>query len=135
MAAASASTAVADSIWREIKSSRSVSDDHLANLHLLFGDNLESATIIVDQGGVQKHTGNPSGRFIFKVVGKSKETEKYICFPGHFCTCHSFFYDVVSKGERLFCKHQIAFKLAEAAGMCKEVSITDEKLAEILSEI
>ncbi|PKU65462.1 hypothetical protein MA16_Dca012184 [Dendrobium catenatum] len=134
MAASSASTAVADSIWREIKSSRSGLIFPLP-LHLLFGKNLERATIIVDEGGVQKHTGNPSGRFIFKVVGNSKKKTKYICFPEHFCTCYSFFHDVVSKGEQLCCKHQIAFKLAEAAGMCKEVSITDEKLAEILSEI
>ncbi|KAL0916802.1 hypothetical protein M5K25_014341 [Dendrobium thyrsiflorum] len=134
MASASASTAVADSIWREIKSSRSGLIFPLP-LHLLFGKNLERATIIVDQGGVQKYSGNPSGRFIFRVAGKSKKKNKYICFPEHFCTCDSFFFDVVSKGEQLCCKHQIAFKLAEAIGVCKEVSITDEELAMKLSDI
>ncbi|KAL6013231.1 hypothetical protein ACLOJK_003723 [Asimina triloba] len=38
----------------------------LSRLHFLFGKNFERATRIVDQGGVKRVTGNPSGRFLFQ---------------------------------------------------------------------
>lgn len=35
----------------------------------------------------------------FQVVGESQKREEYLCFPGDYCGCYSFFYDVVSRGE------------------------------------
>ncbi|KAK8968602.1 hypothetical protein KSP40_PGU018733 [Platanthera guangdongensis] len=130
--ASSASIAVADSVWRQMKSSRSGLVSR-CSLHFLFGKNFERATIIVDQGGVKRVSGNPSCRVLFLVAGESKE--EYLCFPEHFCTCHSFFFDVVNKGEQLCCKHQIAVQLAESVGAYKEISISDEELALILCRI
>lgn len=37
------------------------------SLHFLFGKNFEGATRIVDQRGVKRISGHPSGRFIFQV--------------------------------------------------------------------
>lgn len=34
-------------------------------------------------------------------MGESKRKEEYICFPEHLCTCYSFFYDIVGRGEQL----------------------------------
>jgi hypothetical protein len=36
-----------------------------------------------------------------QVMGESKRKEEYICFPEHLCTCYSFFYDIVGRGEQL----------------------------------
>ncbi|XP_038983426.1 zinc finger SWIM domain-containing protein 7-like isoform X2 [Phoenix dactylifera] len=135
MAAPSASIAVANATWEQIKSSRSVSDDHLSILHFLFGKNLERATRIVDQGGVRRVSGAPSGRSLFLVVGESKRKEEYICFPENHCTCYSFFYDIVNWGEQLCCKHQIAARLAEAVGALTEVEVSDEQLALMLAKL
>ncbi|XP_010936541.1 uncharacterized protein [Elaeis guineensis] len=135
MAASSASIAVANAIWEQIKSSRSVSDDYLSILHFLFGKNMERATRIVDQGGVRRVSGAPSGRSLFLVVGESKRKEEYICFPEHHCTCYSFFYDIVNRGEQLCCKHQIAARLAEAVGALAEVEVSDEQLALMLAKL
>ncbi|XP_020257692.1 zinc finger SWIM domain-containing protein 7-like isoform X4 [Asparagus officinalis] len=134
-AAAAPSVAVANSIWGQIRSSRSVSDDQLSILHFLFGKNFERATRIVDQGGVRRITGNPSGRFLFLVVGESRRKEEYICFPEHHCTCYSFFYDIVSRSEQLCCKHQLAVLLAEAVGVHTEETVSDERLAFMLSKL
>ena len=38
---------------------------------------------------------------VFQVAGESKGNDKYLCFPRHFCSCHSFFFDVVGRGEQL----------------------------------
>lgn len=36
-----------------------------------------------------------------QVVGESRRKEEYICVPENYCTCYSFFYDIVSRGEEL----------------------------------
>ncbi|XP_044481379.1 zinc finger SWIM domain-containing protein 7-like isoform X1 [Mangifera indica] len=131
----SASTLVAETVWKSVESTRSVSEDQLSILFFLFGKNLEKATRIVDQRGVKKISGEPSGRFIFQVVGESRRKEEYFCFAEHFCACYSFFYDIVNKGEQLSCKHQLAARLAAALGTCLEVKVSDEQLALLLAKL
>ncbi|XP_044507890.1 zinc finger SWIM domain-containing protein 7-like isoform X1 [Mangifera indica] len=131
----SASTLVAETVWKSVESTRSVSEDQLSILYFLFGKNLEKATRIVDQRGVKKISGEPSGRFIFQVVGESRRKEEYFCFAEHFCACYSFFYDIVNKGEQLSCKHQLAARLAAALGTCLEVKVSDEQLALLLAKL
>ncbi|XP_077216263.1 zinc finger SWIM domain protein [Tasmannia lanceolata] len=129
------SSCVAETIWSDIKSGRSVTDDQLSILHFLFGKNFERATRIIDQGGVKRISAEPSTRFLYQVIGESRRKEEYICFADHHCTCYSFFYDIVNRGEQLCCKHQLAARLAEAVGVCAEVKVSDEELALLLSRI
>ncbi|KAL4592940.1 hypothetical protein LXL04_005948 [Taraxacum kok-saghyz] len=77
----SSSLSVAETIWTEIQSTRSVTDDQLAILHTLLYKNLETATRIVNQRGVKKICGEPSGRSIFQITGESRKKEEYLCFP------------------------------------------------------
>ncbi|KAG6476988.1 hypothetical protein ZIOFF_066238 [Zingiber officinale] len=154
MASSGTSIAVAEAVWEQIKSSRSgLSSASLSSTdpaffasHPLFSSmttsvrrspfhNLERATRIVDQGGVRKLSATPSRRSLFLVVGESRKKEEYICFPEHHCTCYSFFYDVVNRGEQLCCKHQIAARLAEAVGQLEEMEVSDEQLAVMLSKL
>ncbi|KAF5733189.1 hypothetical protein HS088_TW17G00729 [Tripterygium wilfordii] len=69
------------------------------------------------------------------VVGESRRKEEYLCFPEHYCACYSFFYDIVNRGEQLSCKHQLAARLAASLGICIEVKVPDEQLAQLLSTI
>ncbi|NP_001144742.2 uncharacterized protein LOC100277790 [Zea mays] len=131
-AATSVSLAVADAVWAEIRSAGRASDEHLSILETLFGKNMLRACKIVDERGVRRVTGAPSGRSVFLVMGESKRKEEYLCFPEHLCTCYSFFYDVVGRGEQLSCKHQLAARLAEAVGEHQEVEVKDEELANML---
>ncbi|XP_044481381.1 uncharacterized protein LOC123207957 isoform X2 [Mangifera indica] len=71
----SASTLVAETVWKSVESTRSVSEDQLSILFFLFGKNLEKATRIVDQRGVKKISGEPSGRFIFQNSGPCLTTK------------------------------------------------------------
>ncbi|XP_021911242.1 zinc finger SWIM domain-containing protein 7 isoform X2 [Carica papaya] len=141
----SASSLVAEAVWKAIEDTRSVTEDQLSILHFLFGKNLERATRIVDQRGVKRISGEPSGRSIFqvikllknidKVVGESRRKEEYPCFAENYCGCYSFFYDVVNKGEQLCCKHQLAARFAASLGVCIEVKVSDEQLALLLSQL
>ncbi|XP_047972342.1 zinc finger SWIM domain-containing protein 7 [Salvia hispanica] len=131
----SISNLVAESIWQEIEATHSVSDDQLSTLHFIFGKNFERATRIFDQAGVKRISGQPSGRSIFQVVGESRKKEEYLCFPEHYCSCYSFFYDVINRGEELCCKHQLAARLAASTRTCVDVKVSDEELALLLSKI
>ncbi|XP_021662370.1 uncharacterized protein LOC110651365 isoform X1 [Hevea brasiliensis] len=133
-----AGSLVADSVWKTIESTLSVTEDQLSMsvvLHFLFGKNFERATRIVDQRGVKRISGEPSGRSIFQVVGESQRKEEYFCFPEQYCACYSFFYDIVNRGEQLCCKHQLAARLAAALGTCVNVSVSDEQLALLLVKL
>ncbi|GLT33599.1 hypothetical protein SLA2020_081710 [Shorea laevis] len=130
-----ASHLVAESLWKSVESTRSVTEEQLSILHFLFGKNFERATRIVDQRGVKRISGQPSGRSIFQVVGESRRKEEYFCFAEHFCACYSFFYDTVNRGEQLCCKHQLAARLAASLGACIEIKMSDEQLALLLSEL
>ncbi|XP_015892971.1 uncharacterized protein LOC107427136 isoform X1 [Ziziphus jujuba] len=131
----SASSLVAEAVWKEIQSTGSVTDDQLSILHFLFGKNFERATKIVDQRGVKRVSGHPSGRSVFQVVGESRRKEEYLCFAEEFCACYSFFYDIVNRGEQLCCKHQLAARLAASLGSCIEVKVSDEQLAFLLCNL
>ncbi|XP_076931771.1 uncharacterized protein LOC143599924 isoform X2 [Bidens hawaiensis] len=122
---------VAETIWTEIQSTRSVTDDQLSILHILFGKNLERATKIVDARGVKKISGQPSGRSIFQVVGESRRKEEYLCFPEHYCACYSFFYDIVNRGEQIC----LAARIAVSLGTCVDVKVSDEQLAHLLAKL
>ncbi|XP_078436358.1 protein FAR1-RELATED SEQUENCE 11-like [Wolffia australiana] len=67
-------------------------------------------------------------------VRESRRKEEYICDPEDYCTCYSFLYDIVNKGEELFSKHHLVARLAEAAGVHSEVAVSDEQLALLLPE-
>ncbi|MCO5612965.1 hypothetical protein L7F22_067238 [Adiantum nelumboides] len=101
-------------------------------LYFLYSKNLERALRILDQKGVYRITGEPSKRVVFQVAGESKSSEKYLCLPKHFCSCQSFFFDVVGRGEQLCCKHQLASRIADALGICQQAAVPDEELALLL---
>ncbi|KAF4364378.1 hypothetical protein F8388_006955 [Cannabis sativa] len=139
----SCSRIVAETVWKQIESTSLVTDEQLSiyvcyfkfSLNFLFGKNFERATRIVDQRGVKRISGLPSGRSIFQVMGESKRKEEYFCFPEHFCACYSFFFDIVNRGEQLCCKHQLASRLASSLGICIEVKVSDDELALLLSKL
>ncbi|PSC73313.1 zinc finger SWIM domain-containing 7 [Micractinium conductrix] len=95
----------------------SATDEQLSALHFLFDTHVAKALQIVDQGGVWCFVGAGSGRRVFKVQGQSAEA--YVVFPGHYCSCQAFFFDVVSKEDAVTCKHQLAARLADALGKAR----------------
>lgn len=108
----------------------SVTDSHLAALTLLFDKHVVKAASIVDSYGVTSHEGKESGRIVYQV--RSKDGDPYTVFPGHYCSCYSFFYDVVSRAEGVCCKHQLAVFLSNALGRTRKSKVPDRVVAEIL---
>jgi len=107
-----------------------VSDERLMQLQLLFGPTLEHALDLVDRQRVVQAVANPSGRTCFQVSSTGKNTEIYFCFD-HYCSCPSFLF-TVTKGEALFCKHQLAAFLAVALNKIRRQDMDDSAYAKLL---
>ncbi|GBG70199.1 hypothetical protein CBR_g6331 [Chara braunii] len=111
-----------------------LSQDHLLKLSFFFNKNLDRALQILDAGAVEWVKGAPSGRSVFRIWGvKAKGVmHHHLCFPLSYCTCESFFYDVVARSESLCCKHQLAARLAQSLQMYKETQVSDLQLCKLL---
>lgn len=71
------------------------------SLKLLFDKHALKATSIVDSGGVSCFVGQKTGRKVYQVKGH-KSGDTYTVFPDHYCSCHSFFYDIATKSEGIY---------------------------------
>ena len=105
--------------------------DELSALYALFDKKARQSLRIVEQGAVTRYRATQSGRCAFRVKAKGP-SDSYLCFPRHFCSCHSFLYDVASKEDAFMCKHQLAARIAEATGSCKTVEVSDLTLANFI---
>ncbi|GAB4814867.1 hypothetical protein N2152v2_001913 [Parachlorella kessleri] len=106
---------------------------YVYSLNILFERHLSNALQLIDQGGVFCFVGERSGRRVYQVQGQ-RSNERYTVFPAHFCSCQSFHYDVVSKAEAVYCKHQLATRLAVCLGKARTTHVADTVLADVLQE-
>ncbi|XP_006138762.1 zinc finger SWIM domain-containing protein 7 isoform X2 [Pelodiscus sinensis] len=128
--------AVAEELLREIKKAfqetSHVPDELLLALKFIFGSSAVAALDLVDQHSVSRVV-SPSGRAVYQVLGSSGKV--YTCYAAcHFCTCPAFAFSVLRKNDSLLCKHLLAVYLSQAAGVCQELSVSDQHLASILLE-
>ena len=109
-----------------------LTDRHLEVLAAVFRENhLANALELVQTGRVKRLVAERSGRSCFQVQGKSAR-EEYLVHPRHYCSCRAFQWDVVSRGDQLICKHQLAARIAQATGAYPVASVTDLLMAQLL---
>uniref|UniRef100_K7FEJ5 Zinc finger SWIM-type containing 7 n=1 Tax=Pelodiscus sinensis TaxID=13735 RepID=K7FEJ5_PELSI len=128
--------AVAEELLREIKKAfqetSHASERFYSRLKFIFGSSAVAALDLVDQHSVSRVV-SPSGRAVYQVLGSSGKV--YTCYAAcHFCTCPAFAFSVLRKNDSLLCKHLLAVYLSQAAGVCQELSVSDQHLASILLE-
>ena len=109
-----------------------LTDRHLEVLAAVFRENHLASTLeLVQTGRVKRLVAERSGRSCFQVQGKSAR-EEYLVHPRHYCSCRAFQWDVVSRGDQLICKHQLAARIAQATGAYPVASVTDLLMAQLL---
>ena len=119
-----------------------VPDDALETLAWLYGaKHLRKALEVVQHGRVRRVVAERSGRAMYAVTGsgasggrggEGRDETPYLCFPAHFCSCRSFFWESVSRGEALACKHQLAAKLASVLGAHSTTTVDDVLLGNMM---
>jgi len=118
-------------ICEDVKGLGKLTDEHLAELMMLFGQRFQKAWRAVKNGMVKKYTFKPSGRVVWIVVGKERD---YLVMPDvMFCSCDDFYYHVMGRKTYL-CYHLIGQKIAEALGQYDEIEETDDMYDFLMSE-
>lgn len=75
-----------------------------------YGKRFVRALRSVEEGRVTKYTFHPSETVRWSVRGSRRE---YLVIPEIFCTCRSFYHEVVIDGDSSMCYHLLAQRIAE----------------------
>ena len=147
---------ISRAIFRDIRvKKQGLSEEDLVKLEYIFGENhLGRALDVAASGGVTRFVGKKSRRTVYAVRatasgggggggkmksptnvadGGTKGQQQHLTYPDHFCACKGFAWDVISRDERLMCKHMLAAALAESVDGCDEVEMDDVVLANLLA--
>lgn len=107
-----------------------ISDHCMTALHSIFQQNLVPALDLVERGRVTKYvcSTGPVTRKLYVVQGSTGN--QYVCLTtSSYCSCPSYVYNVLVKGDALLCKHQLAVRLATSLGTCEQVEVSREEWA------
>ncbi|XP_066877869.1 zinc finger SWIM domain-containing protein 7 isoform X1 [Kogia breviceps] len=105
-------------------------DEHLLSLKFVFGSSAVQALDLVDRQSVTLMS-SPSGRRVYQVRGSSGRT--YVCLAScHYCSCPAFAFSVLRKSDSLLCKHLLAVYLSQVMRTCRQLSVSDKQLTEVL---
>lgn len=120
------------------KEGGAISDEQLKSLECLFPQHLLPALDLVERSAVTKYTCTCSygQRTLYTVQGNSGQL--YTCLDSSsYCSCPSFVYSVMGKGDLLMCKHQLATHIAvamEEQNMCRHVQVSGEEWARMAAQ-
>ena len=96
-------------------------------------DVVHKALAIVHTRRITLLVAEPSNRHYFYVKSERKTQNPYVCFE-NYCSCFDFSREVL-KGRKLFCKHLLAIRFANATGW-KDLNVrkaTDEEFGSWLT--
>ncbi|KAJ6657342.1 hypothetical protein lerEdw1_002709 [Lerista edwardsae] len=120
--------AVAEELLKEIE--KVFHETSHGRLKFIFGASAVPALDLVDCQAVTRIV-SPSGRTVYQVLGSSRKL--YQCYSScHFCSCPSFAFSVLRKGDSVVCKHLLAIYLSQAMGTCQELTLPDKQLTRLL---
>ncbi|MHA1905828.1 MAG: hypothetical protein ACW98Y_00915 [Candidatus Thorarchaeota archaeon] len=88
-----------------------------------YGKRFVRALKAVEKKGVLKYNFRPSETTTWIVRGKRRE---YLVIPEIYCTCRSFYQDVVISRESKMCYHLLAQRIAETREQFQDLDSTDQ---------
>ena len=89
-----------------------------------YGKRFVRALRAVDEGKVVRYQFTPSESVTWIVRGRGRE---YLVIPEIYCTCRSFYQDVVISREGTFCYHLLAQTIAELRNEYQTIDSTDSE--------
>ncbi len=114
-----------------LRRGRNLDAKSLDELRTKFGDKVERALKVLEDGHVKKYTFKPSKREVWIVVGRTRD---YQVIPRLYCMCDDFYLNVVIRRSDPLCYHMLAQILAETTHKFDEISESDEKYALFMHE-
>ncbi|TFG28488.1 MAG: hypothetical protein EU532_05175 [Promethearchaeota archaeon] len=109
------------SIYEKIKKKGKVDKDFIEFLEELIPNKSDKIIEVLNRG-ITKFIYKPSDRIVWTVMGREKE---HIILPRLYCSCKSFYKEVVINGKKKSCKHMIAQIISEALHNYQVVELED----------
>lgn len=95
-----------------------------------YGNRFIRAARAVEEDRVQHYIFRPSGTSRWIVLGAKRE---YLVIPNVYCSCRSFYQDVVLSHRLDFCYHLLAQEIAQILGRFTRVHVHDSERKEFLA--
>ena len=96
-----------------------------------YGKKFVRALRVVEENKVEKYQFKPSDTITWIVKGRSRQ---YLVIPKVYCTCRSFYQEVVISRESNMCYHLLAQQIAELRAQYELVDSTDTKRRKLYVE-
>ena len=109
---------------KKLQGEEALDPKSLAELRSNFGEKLDRALKLLEDGHVKKYTFKPSKRELWIVVGRTRD---YLVLPHLYCMCDNFYLNVVIRRSDSACYHIIAQMLAEATSKFDKIEEHDQK--------
>jgi len=117
-----------------IAKKKGVIDDELINfIDTIFPDKADKVLDVIKKG-ITKYTFKPSNRVIWSALGSIKNRE-YLIYPKLYCSCLSFYREVVINQSIGYCKHLIAQVICEALNKYKKVELKDKEFEDLINNL
>jgi len=111
------------SLIEEKKLSReNLTQDDIDYFRKKYGKKFVRALRVVEENKVEKYQFKPSDTITWIVKGRSRQ---YLVIPKVYCTCRSFYQEVVISRENNMCYHLLAQQIAELRDQYELVDSTD----------
>ncbi len=98
--------------------------DAVVYLRKKYGDRFVRALRAVEENRVKKYTFHPSDSPVWIVKGRRRE---YMIIPDIYCSCRSFYQDVVISRSTDFCYHLLAQEIAQLWNMYEQITASDQE--------
>lgn len=125
---------VVDWLFDSIAKEGTFSPEHASKFVYIFGTGFQKSTRFVDKKAMTKIQELGGTRFYFRVDSNDKKISlPYICFK-EYCSCVEFQRQAEASKGKIYCKHLLACRLADALDLCTVETLTRAKYAETLGQ-
>lgn len=121
------------SIYEKAKNKEKLDSEFINFLEDLIPNRSEKILDVLNRE-IIKNIYKPSNRIIWTVVGREGDQE-HLIFPKLYCSCKSFYKEVVINKSKEFCKHLIAQIICKALNNYKIVELNDRDFNKRIKEM
>ena len=119
------------SIYEKVLNKGKLDNEFIEYLEEIFPNKSDKILEVVNRG-IIKNIYKPSNRIVWTVMGRDQE---HIILPKLFCSCKSFYKEVIINRTKKSCKHIIAQIISEALNNFEELELGDSEFKNRIKDL
>lgn len=119
------------SIYEKVLNKGKLDNEFIEYLEEIFPNKSDKILEVVNRG-IIKNIYKPSNRIVWTVMGRDQE---HIILPKLFCSCKSFYKEVIINRTKKSCKHIIAQIISEALNNFEELELEDSEFKNRIKDL